>query len=73
MPWLQKSSKNKGLDRQTDSSLRKDCMTSASEECTILDRIKWNSEPPSPLPQIKDPWFEGGVEVQIFHLFCPRL
>ena len=60
MPWLQKSSKNKGLDRQTDSSLRKDCMTSASEECTILDRIKWNSKPPFPPPPNQGSLIWGG-------------
>ena len=55
----------------------------------ILDRIKWNSKPPSPPPPpcksrmkqhksqnapISHPWLGGGREgVQIFHLFCPRL
>ena len=52
----------------------------------ILDRIKWNSKPPS--PQIKDEAAQkpkranfpsligggrGGRGIQIFHLFCPRL
>ena len=53
----------------------------------ILDRIKRNSKPPSPPPQIKDEsaqkpkrsisasliWGGAGEGVQIFHLFCPRL
>ena len=51
---------------------------------TILDRVKWNSKPPS--PQIKDEaalkpkrtiflsLIQGGSGVQIFHLlFCQRL
>ena len=51
---------------------------------TILDRVKWNSKPPS--PQIKDEaalkpkrtiflsLIQGESGVQIFHLlFCPRL
>ena len=50
----------------------------------ILDKIKWNSKPPSPPNQGRSRakgknapffhlWFglEGGVKV--FHLFCPRL
>ena len=54
---------------------------------TILDRVKWNTKPPSPLPRLNQwsssakaktrhfshPWFGGEGGVQIFHLFCPRL
>ena len=54
---------------------------------TILDRLKWNSNPsPNPNPRklsikprvgqeitpLAHPWFREG-RVQLFYLFCPRL
>ena len=50
---------------------------------TILDKIKWNSNPPIPPNQgwsrakgktapLSHPWFGEGRRVYVFHLFCPR-